>query len=193
MLSAQQIAVFRFLGEVPGTDGPSARAAMEKYKPLLIEPAGTGGVRKGSRTLATTRPLFRPKRSMVFVWQCPVMFMSYSVCLFLLGLTLLVITPLIKLRERGWSDGANVTKQARFVLNLLTVFGQTAIFYLGASVLAGLAFLFCSFWIYHFVDFENDISFEGSGTESLQISPNPVQEPGSNADLGANALRSGEA
>jgi hypothetical protein len=52
--------------------------------------------------------------------------------------------------------------------------GQTAIFYLAASAIAGLAFLFCSFWIYHFVDFDNDISIEAGGMESLQISPNPV-------------------
>jgi hypothetical protein len=46
---------------------------------------------------------------MVFTWQCPVMFMSYSVCLFLLGLTMLVITPLIRYREQGWSGESTVS------------------------------------------------------------------------------------
>lgn len=107
LLSAQQIAVLKIVGEVPAGDGPHSRNSIERYKPLLIE---SPRVKPRAQSLSKDKPLWRPKRSMVFVWQCPIMFMSYSVCLFLAGLTLLVITPLVKLGERGWSAGAKVNR-----------------------------------------------------------------------------------
>ena len=58
---------------------------------------------------------------MVFAWQCPMMFMSYSVCLFLLGLTLLVITPLIQIRQKGWNGDVNVSPGSRRLCQKLTI------------------------------------------------------------------------
>ena len=37
---------------------------------------------------------FVPKWKMMFTWQCPMMFMAYSVCFFLSGLMIYVCTPL---------------------------------------------------------------------------------------------------
>lgn len=50
---------------------------------------------------------WRPRYKMVFTWQCPIMFMSYSVCSYLAGLTIYVCTPLI--RGNVWSAGSNVS------------------------------------------------------------------------------------
>ena len=49
---------------------------------------------------------WRPRWKMVFIWQCPAMFLSYSVCFFLAGLTLFVCTPLI--RGDKWDTGSDV-------------------------------------------------------------------------------------
>ena len=119
LLSAQQMAVFQFLGDVPHSDCRLARSTMNRYRPLLIERAPSGGSGSNTQTLNTEIQRYRPKRSMVFTWQCPMMFMSYSVCLFLLGLTLVVITPLIRIRKRGWNDAVNVTLTRPFLANLL--------------------------------------------------------------------------
>ena len=51
--------------------------------------------------------VWRPRLEIVFIWQCPIIFMSYSVCLFLAGLTILVCTPLIRGGE--WNTDANVS------------------------------------------------------------------------------------
>ena len=40
--------------------------------------------------------LWQPRWKMIFVWQCPTMFLSYSVCFYLIGLTIFVCSPLIQ-------------------------------------------------------------------------------------------------
>ena len=57
---------------------------------------------------------WRPRWKMVFIWQCPAMFMSYSVCFFLAGLTLFVCTPLI--RRDKWDTGSDVRFSCMFFL-----------------------------------------------------------------------------
>lgn len=66
------------------------------------------------------------------------MLMSYSVCSFLAGLTILVCTPL--LRRTPWNTESNI-----------------AVTYLAVAVITSLIFLFCSFWVYRFVDLEHDV------------------------------------
>ena len=51
--------------------------------------------------------LWKPRWKMIFTWQCPMMFMSYSVCLFGLGLTMFVCTPLIQ--GDPWSTDSDVS------------------------------------------------------------------------------------
>ena len=48
-------------------------------------------------------------KNMLYVWQSPLMLMSYSWVTFLVALTVHVCTPLI--RYRGWNDGVKVRLQ----------------------------------------------------------------------------------
>ncbi|KAJ6283011.1 hypothetical protein J3E71DRAFT_351713 [Bipolaris maydis] len=113
-------------------------ATMKRYMPLLLSPvmikedaSGGGGAKQ----------YYVPRRKMVFTWQAPLMFMSYSVCAFLAGLTVLVGVPIVRGERKGaWGDeGWNIA------VMYLTAFG------------AGLAaFVYCSFWVYHYVHAEHD-------------------------------------
>ena len=195
LLSAQQMAVFHFLGEIPRSDSTIARAMVDRYRPLLIESTTRNGPgrRKNRQTLETETPRFRPKRSMVFTWQCPMMFMSYSVCLFLLGLTMVVITPLIRIRERGWNGAVNASVPSQLLLSEANKGMQAAIFYLVAAAVAGTAFIFCSFWIYHFVDFESDALLEETEAPMQTASPscpNSHQQKPSVDDVDARDISS---
>ncbi|KAG8531349.1 uncharacterized protein KY384_002978 [Bacidia gigantensis] len=139
LLSAQQITVFQLLGKPPNDlkDRDSTIKSIRRFLPLILSEVSP------SRTYAETANdlgeigRWRPRWKMVFIWQCPVMFMSYSVSLFMAGLTIFVCTPLI--RFEGWTTGANI-----------------AVFYLVTVALTGPIFAFASFWIYHYVDLEHD-------------------------------------
>lgn len=97
---------------------------------------------------------------MVFTWQCPMMFMAYSVCAFLAGLTILVCTPLIR-REGAWNAGCNVRPLLLLLLEMATKCAQIAVMYLTVSAIAGTMFVFCSYWVYYYVD----LDFETTGEE----------------------------
>ncbi|KAF2731009.1 hypothetical protein EJ04DRAFT_398835, partial [Polyplosphaeria fusca] len=120
MVSASQVAVLNLLGPLPPLRRLSLhRDAVKRYEPLLVSKGGAEVTARGK---------------MVFTWQCPLMFMAYSVCFFLAGLTVLVCTPLMR-REGGWDVGCNI-----------------AVFYLAVFAVAGPMFMFCSFWVYHYVE-----------------------------------------
>ncbi|KAF2688272.1 hypothetical protein K458DRAFT_475164 [Lentithecium fluviatile CBS 122367] len=127
LLAASDITVLHITGTLPSPhktyQSQSLRSAVLRYEPLLL-----------SKTLEG----WRPRKKMVFTWQCPMMFMSYSVCAFMAGLTILVCTPLIR-REGEWNAGCNI-----------------AVMYLTICALAGTVFVFCTFWIYHYVDLDFD-------------------------------------
>ena len=94
---------------------------------------------------------------MIFTWQCPIMFLSYSVLFFLAGLTILVCTPLIM--GHSWDAGYSVSDviPIRIIpvqFALLTRL-EVAMVYLATTAVAGGVFMFCSFWIYHYVDLEH--------------------------------------
>ena len=90
---------------------------------------------------------------MVFIWQCPSMFLSYSVCFYLAGLTLFVCTPLI--RRDKWNTASNVSVARVFGAALLTVL-QVAVVYLATTAFAGAVFVFASYWVYHYVDLDHE-------------------------------------
>jgi hypothetical protein len=48
----------------------------------------------------------RPSRFMLFVWQAPMMFLSYSVVLFLAGFGSIVFSPLAQ--DQAWNDALKV-------------------------------------------------------------------------------------
>ena len=124
-MSAQQIAVLDLLGEPRGRNDPHI-AALEarRYLPLMLTEMSRMIVETESQPVQNIRRvrslqaiealphstdsigLWRPRWKMVFTWQCPIMFMSYSVNLFLLGLTVLVCTPFIQ--GGGWDKNHNV-------------------------------------------------------------------------------------
>jgi hypothetical protein len=105
-LSASEVTVLHLLGPLHiGRGTSSSDGDVARYKPLLLSRQHTGA------------RAYVPSRKMVFTWQGPLMFMSYSVCTFLAGLTILVCTPFI--REGGrWTVGHNASNHTwifRFV------------------------------------------------------------------------------
>ena len=105
LISAQQISVLILLGDVPKDPQSSlASKAIQRYLPqLLLSEQGPArpsdmdryrvGVPVGSWTL---------RWKSVFTWQCPMMFAGYSVLAYVVGLTILVSTPLI--RKDPWGS-----------------------------------------------------------------------------------------
>ena len=111
LLSAQQAAVLNLLGELPTEGGlPLASVNVRRYLVLMLCEVGQHESERESQTYRggpRRLGVWKPRWKMVFTWQCPIMFMSYSVCLFLAGLTILVCTPLIRGGE--WSMDTNVS------------------------------------------------------------------------------------
>jgi hypothetical protein len=73
-----------------------AQRSIKRYKPLLLSP------KHGDASS------HMPRGKMVFTWQGPLIFVSYSVCAFLAGLTILVCTPFIR-QGAKWTVGHNVS------------------------------------------------------------------------------------
>lgn len=155
LVAAQQVAVLTLLG-VPSAS--RASGCIRHYRPLLLAEVGERESNVRPYSEGNSRGIWRPRWKMVFIWQCPMMFMSYSVCFFLAGSTLYVCTPLI--RGAQWSEGVNVSRC--FLFDLL--FGEEADFnglskiavvYLAVVAIAGSAFLVCAFWIYHYIDLDS--------------------------------------
>ena len=100
LLSASEVTVLYYLGpstSIARLTPVQAKLLLQRYRPLLLSAMKT-----------SNRP-FVPRRKMMFTWQAPLMFMSYSVCTFLGGLTVLVCTPLIRYKHGdAWSAGQNV-------------------------------------------------------------------------------------
>lgn len=162
LLSAQQIAVLHLLeaGHSHG-DTSSAKAYVNRYLPLMLTEIRQQRFEvEEQMDGCVTMKEWKPRWKMVFTWQCPMMFTSYSVCFFLSGLTIYVCTPLI--RKEEWNTSSNVVVP-RFPLRSKIIFDQLywrfekiAMLYLAVAAIAGGAFLFCSFWVYHYVDLDYD-------------------------------------
>ena len=124
MLAAQQVAVLQILGKPPTslTGGYKEKEEIRRFLPLMLSED-----KPSRRRLLTGSTLgednssilgkWRPRWKMVFVWQCPMMFLSYSISAFLLGLTLFVCTPLI--RNDSWNTSSNVSSALSMALFLL--------------------------------------------------------------------------
>ncbi|CAI6335460.1 unnamed protein product [Periconia digitata] len=146
LLSASQAAALQSLGpasipkRIHALEPDRAKVTIARYSPLLISDTPTG---------------FVPRKKMLFTWQGPIMLMSYSACLFLAGLTVLVCSPLIMREGRG--PGYNI-----------------AIMYLTVAAAAGPIFLFCSFWAYHYVDIDS-LPVESEADNETANSPFPLK------------------
>jgi hypothetical protein len=125
LLSASEVTVLDLLGPIRSPPQHGA-AAMERYRPLLLaavplpSPSSISPLQKtGTQATATTAGAaqsYVPRRKMVFIWQAPLMFMSYSVCAFLAGLTILVCSPFIR-GEQEWGVGHNVRSSFLFLFS----------------------------------------------------------------------------
>ena len=102
--------MLNLLGPVENRPKPSDDSAYARYKPLLL-----------TETQELRKARYIPRKKMVFTWQGPLMFMSYSVCAFLAGLTVLVCTPLIR-DGSNWSAGHSVSISANKLETYLTDF-----------------------------------------------------------------------
>lgn len=155
LTSAQQIGVLDLLDSRQTDRKPaSARLRVRRYLPLMLTevPPRNNGAGYDENDIGE----WRPRWKMVFTWQCSIMFLAYSVTFYLVGLTIFICTPLI--RRDTWSTGSNVsTSRPRQVsLEELTNI-KVAVIFLVMSAVAGAIFIFCSFWIYHYIDLEDDL------------------------------------
>ena len=121
MLAAQQVAVLQLLGKPPLTQQTNSsdyapdKADVRRFLPLMLREVARPAESSSSRRAESAASWdgdsivgeWRPRWKMVFVWQCPSMFLSYSVCFFLAGLTLFVCTPLI--RGDTWNSASDVS------------------------------------------------------------------------------------
>jgi hypothetical protein len=111
MTSAQQITVLSILAKIPlKVDSPGAIDSIRHFLPILLTEIQPPPIETEAQPSINRIGIWRPKWKMIFLWQCPQMFMSYSVILFLSGLTVLVCTPLIE--KRTWGPESNVRFQS---------------------------------------------------------------------------------
>ena len=97
------MAVLELLGELGTSDDPLiVNEEVERYLSLM-----TRRPRKGlGEDVTSPGSQGKLQWKWIFIWQAPAMLVSYSVTLFLLGLTLYVCTPLIQ--GHGWTPGSIV-------------------------------------------------------------------------------------
>lgn len=109
LLAAQQVAVLQFLCDSPiqANGGHLEKANVRRFLPLILTEVRPRGSHTDSVCENEGVGEWKPRWKMVFIWQCPSMFLAYSVCLFLAGLTLVVCTPLI--RGNKWNTASNVS------------------------------------------------------------------------------------
>ncbi|KAK4162952.1 hypothetical protein QBC43DRAFT_320748 [Cladorrhinum sp. PSN259] len=83
------------------------------------------------------QPVVQVRWNMIFTWQAPMMLLSYSIIAFIVGLTVYICTPLYDNLGQTWDE-----------------LSKAAVVYLVACGLAGIVFVWCSFWAYKFVDLQ---------------------------------------
>lgn len=120
LLAAQQMAVLQLLGKPPVQAHRGAYSVKEdvrRFLPLMLcEVRASGSLTDSARDEGDLVGKWRPRWKMAFIWQCPAMFMSYSICFFLAGLTLFVCTPLI--RGDRWNTDSDVGLLACFLVSV---------------------------------------------------------------------------
>ena len=126
VLSAQQITVL----EISGSNAESlpqrpAWQEVHRILPLLltkpkaeVEQSHRSEQQQPFDELALGEgAIWKPAWNMVFMWQCPMMFMSYSLTMYLLGLTLYICSPLI---TGDWGSNTNVSSLATLSKNCIS-------------------------------------------------------------------------
>ena len=116
LLAAQQVSVLQILGPPPKkADGDALeKTEIRRFLPLILtEVPSLGRINPISNDGSVGA--WQPRWKMVFIWQCPTMFLSYSVVFFLSGLSIFVCTPLI--RRDQWSTASNVSVESLLMLH----------------------------------------------------------------------------
>ena len=164
LLSAQQISILDLLGVPQTYRSPcSTQVEIRRYLPLFLTEVRQRRFEANSQTDEEGIGVWKPRWTMVFTWQCAIMFMSYSVCLYLAGLSIFVCTPLIRRDE--WSTDGNVSLRQGSIqvvgyperTTALLTLQKIAVIYLAVFAIAGGIFIFCSFLVYHYVDLESEL------------------------------------
>jgi len=90
LIAAQQVSLLMLIGELPEDPHSADSKTFRRHvSQILVEkpkPEATGEDRM--RWCVSWR--------LIFAWQCPMMFFGYSTLLYFIGLTVIVITPLIE-------------------------------------------------------------------------------------------------
>jgi len=108
LTSAQQITVLSIMDKIPHKiDSPDAIDSIRHFLPIFLTEIQPPPIGTEAELSINRIGIWRPKWKMIFLWQYPQMLMSYSVILFLAGLTVLVCTPLIK--KQPWGPESNVS------------------------------------------------------------------------------------
>jgi hypothetical protein len=138
--SAQQSTI---LGSVPTTSGKNVQPGnLATILCTILHDIGANSqdVERGSKVRCQIRTI------MLFVWQFPVMTMSYAWLMFLVALTLYVCTPLIQ--HDSWGPGSKVISPSFLdrptQKTLRLTFYQIAVFYLISTTLAFFSYVCCS-------------------------------------------------
>ena len=119
---------------------------------------------------------------MICTWWGRLMFMSYSVRAFLGGLTILVCTPFIQ-NSGSWSAGHNV-KTPVFDLLWLINWYRFATIYLTIFIAGLTAFVFCSYWVYHYGDLVLDIDGYEEQDRDIPFGSNSFEWPRKEQHIG---------
>lgn len=117
---------------------PTEPSHMQRFLHLLIVPTQnlirTANQNDRDGGLPHTESSYTINWNMMFVWQCPMMFVSWSWVCFLVGLVLHVCTPLIM-------DSSTEDSQRKI-----------AVVFLVNTGLIFATFAWCSFWVYAYID-----------------------------------------
>ncbi|KAF3904570.1 hypothetical protein ABW21_db0202627 [Orbilia brochopaga] len=143
LLAAQQSTLLTLLGEFPENWKDAKTKFIEGYIHQLLtedkkkkhhDAEGNHVHRDGDGCYRLRS--WRVSWQMVFVWQIPMMAVGYSFLFYIIGLTVLIVTPLIK---EPWGDNSKI-----------------AVGYLVISGLAWGIFIYCSLFGYRNVSLDND-------------------------------------
>jgi hypothetical protein len=130
LIAAQQVSLLMLIGELPedptNTSSKSLRRHVSQILVELPKPEANGEDRM--RWCISWR--------LIFAWQCPMMFFGYSTLLYFIGLTVIVITPLIEGRT-----GPPI---------------KVAITYITLSAVSWGMFAFCSLGGYNAITLDED-------------------------------------
>ncbi|KAK3690092.1 hypothetical protein B0T22DRAFT_462978 [Podospora appendiculata] len=158
-LSAQQLTLLSLIGDLPeGPNTPSAAMMRRHLSQILYEKKGPRGSTPADGEAATVGSGSQWVLSwrQVFAWQCPMMFIAYSTVFYMVGLTVVVCTPLI------WEDwGPN---------------SYMAVAYIASMGLSWGLFAFCSLGGYRKISLHDSEDDEDQEAENFRAGTRDIRD-----------------